>query len=137
MLVSRCSKWSILVTDVLIELDSQGATARLVMCCLFHVVILELSKGDCRGLSSVWAQQDPAHLLASQNWGTGPVPATCSILTPFLRGHHRKEGPHSLYVCGDTSQRRRLRHNKFATLCQTLVMNCGQVSDIPRSLAAP
>lgn len=116
MLVSRCSKWSILVTDVFIELDLQGVTARLVTCCLFHVVILELSKWDGRGLSSVWAEQDPAHLPASQRLGQGPVPATCSILVPLLRGHHRKEGSHSSFVWGDTSQRRRLRHRKFATL---------------------
>lgn len=69
MLVSRCSKWSIPVSDVFIELDLQGVTARLVTCCLFHTVILDLSEWDCRGLSSGWAQQDPAHLPASQRLG--------------------------------------------------------------------
>lgn len=44
------------MNDVFIELDVQGITARLVTCCLFHLVILELGEWDCRGLSSVWAQ---------------------------------------------------------------------------------
>lgn len=115
------------MTDVFIGPDLQGVSARLVTCCLSHDVMLELSEWDCRGLSSVWAQQEPAHLPASQRSPLSPFWPTPQG-TPLKRGT-----PLLVYPPPEEDT----EHSKFATLCQTLVMSCAQVSDVPRSLAAP